>query len=116
MSKEESKLSVIKVTLSTGKVVLLHELKIAHTEKAAKMVANEAGENHNLFQMLMQKAIVQQVLYKIDDKVVSMADRDDLDGLFKISEYGQLMKVIGKISGGEDAQKEAKVELMAALG
>lgn len=114
MSEEKAKkLSVVKVTLSSGKTVLLHEMKISHTQKAGKLVANEAGESQSLFGMLMQKAILQQIIYKIDDKVVTMAERDDFDKLLTVAEYGQLSKVVAKISGGDESKGEAKVELVA---
>lgn len=110
---EQKKLNVIKVTLTTNKVVLLHELKISHTQKAGKQVATEAGDSQNLFSMLLQKAILQQIIYKINDKIVTMAERDNFDELFTVAEYGQLSKVVGKISGGDDTKGEAKVELVA---
>jgi hypothetical protein len=111
---DSPKLSVVKTTLSTGKVVLLHQLKIKHTERAAEQIATEAGESQQLFQFKMQKALVQQLLFKVDDKIISMAERDDMDKLFNTNEYSQILKVIGKISGGDEKQKDPQIELVAA--
>lgn len=111
--QQQKKLQLVKATLTTGKTVLLHEMRVSHTEKAAKKVAQEAGENQALFQMLMQKALVQELLFKINDKVVTMSQRDDIDSLFTLPEYSQVLKVINKISGGDDSKGEAKVELVS---
>lgn len=114
-----SKLSLIKVVLSSGKVALLREMKISDSEKAAQQVSSRANGDMNVLQMLMQKALVQILLVKIskDEKetprTVTGNEKEDMDSLFTMSEYGQLLKVIGKLSGAEDMGKEPRIEMVA---
>lgn len=114
MSNEKKTISLVKATLSTGKVVLLRELKISHSEKAAMMVADKAGENSKVMQILMQKELIKMVLFKVNDKELSLAEKDDFDNLFTIQEYSQIAQVVGKMNGGDDGSKEAKIELVAS--
>lgn len=113
MSKEQAKQKVVKVTLSSGKIVLLNEMKISTSEKAAEMVAQRAGDSQNLMIMLMPKALLQLLLYKVDDKDIGMNERNNMDSLFSVVEYNQLLKVVGKMNGGGEEKGEAQVEFLA---
>ena len=105
---------VVKVTLSSGKVVLLHELKISHVENAAQAVAPRANGDANVLQFLMQKAILQGVLFQIDGKDVTAIEREDMDSLFSMAEYAQLLSVITKMSGGDDLGKSPRLEIVSS--
>lgn len=106
------KMNAIKVTLSTGKVVILRELKISHTELAAQEVAPRANGDANVLQLLMQKALLKNLLIQVDGKDLSAAEREDMDELFSIGEYSQLLKVVQKVSGGDESGKEARLEVV----
>lgn len=114
-----SKLSLIKVVLSSGKVALLREMKISDTEKAAQMVASKANGEATVMAVLMQKAYLQLLLVKVgknneeEPHTVTGNEREDLDSLFTMAEYGQLLKVIGKLSGGDEAGNDPKIEMVA---
>jgi len=118
MEKQKAKISLVKATLSSGKIVLLKQMKISHSEKAAMAVADRAGENGKLFSILMQKELVSLLLYKINDKELSLAEKDDMDSLFSPHEYGQVMEVIAKMNGGGDEESKklmpVKIDLIAA--
>lgn len=103
-----SKVKCVKVTLSTGKVVLLREMKIRHTELAAQEVSPKSNGDANLLQILMNQALVKQLIFKIDEATPSQAELEDLDELFSIAEYSQLLKVVGKMAGGDSAGKSAE--------
>lgn len=105
---------VTKVTLSSGKVVLLSEIKISIVEQAAQQVAPRANGDANVLQFLMQKAMLQGVLYKINDKDVTAIEREDMDSLFTMAEYSQLLSVITKMSGGDDLGKQPKLEIVTS--
>lgn len=105
-----TKLQAIKATLSSGMVVILRQFRISDTEIAAQEVSSRANGDANLLQLLMQKALVKNCLIEINGVAVSAAQREDLDSLFTISEYGQVMKVIQKVSGGDDLGKEPTIE------
>ena len=114
-----SKLSLVKVVMSTGKVAFLTTMKIGTTEQAAQMVASKAGGDQNVLQIMMQKALLQLLLIKVGDseeaepRTVTGNEKEDLDSLFTMVEYAQLLKVIGKLSGGDEMGKEARIEIVA---
>lgn len=116
-----SKQPLVKVVLSTGKVVFLRQMKISDSEVAAQQVASRANGDVNVLQLLMQKALVQQLLARIaptedaEPKVVSGNEREDLDSLFTLAEYSQVLQVVGKISGADNVGKEPRIEILAEL-
>lgn len=116
-----SKQPLIKVVLSTGKVVFLRQMKISDSETAAQQVASRAAGDSNVLQLLMQKALIQALIVRCADteeaeaKVITGNQREDLDSLFTLTEYTQLLKVVGKISGAEDMGKEPRIEILAEL-
>jgi len=103
---------VVKATLSTMKVVLLKEMKISHTEIAAQEVASRANGDSNVMQVLMQKALVKNLLVSVDGKELSASDREDMDNLFSMAEYSQLLTVIKKMSGVDDLGKPPVFEIV----
>lgn len=106
--------TAIKVTLSSGKVVLLRELKISHMELAAQEVAVKANGDANLLQLLSQKALVRMLIVKINDQVPSASELEDMDSVFSIGEYGQLLQVVGKLGGADAAGKSPRFEVVTS--
>lgn len=98
------KLNVFKVTLSSGKVVLLRELKIKHQELAAMAAAPKAAGDTTLFALLSQKELLKQLIVQVNGKPVKPAQLEDLDGLFSFVEFNQLNQALNKL-GGDDAGK-----------
>lgn len=113
MSESKQK-QVVKVVLSTGKIVLLHMMKIGHTEQAAEMVAQRAGGDSSMMQILINKALVQLLLWKVDGKIVTPAQKEDLDSVLGVGEFGQLLKVVAKMSGADEAKKELTPEFVTS--
>jgi hypothetical protein len=103
-------MQVVKVTLSTKRVVLLRPIKISDTELAAQEVAAKSNGDSNLLQILMQKALVRNLLVKVDDK--EPKPTDSMDDLFSISEYVQLQKVVRKMLGEDEGKTEPTLELV----
>jgi hypothetical protein len=107
-------IQVIQVTLSSKKVVVLHQMKISHSETAAQMAAPKSNGDRNVLQFCMQSVLLKLLLWKIDGKEIDPIQREKLDELFTVPEYTQLLKVIGKVSGGDESEKEPEVAFVAA--
>ena len=105
-------MQVVKVTLSTKKVVLLREIEIGDTETAAQEVASRSNGDANVLQLLMQKALVKNLLVQIDGKTVSASEREDLKSLFKMAEFNQLMHAIKEMMGGSESEKKPLLEVV----
>jgi hypothetical protein len=103
---------IARATLSTGKIVLLKELKISHTETAAQEVAPRANGDANLLQLLMQKAMLKNLLISVDGKELSAVEREDMDTLFSVLEYAELLHVVAEMSGGSALGKKPTIDLV----
>lgn len=112
----ELKQMVTKVTLSTHKTVLLRELKIKHTELAAQAVSPRANGDANVLALLMQKELLKLLIIQINDKPVSASELEDMDSLFSMAEYGQLLQVVKQMTGGADAGKAPATEVVSFGG
>lgn len=102
--------SVVKVTLSSKKVVLLREPTIRHTELAAQAAAPRAGGDPHVLGMMANKEMLKFLIVKIDDKMPSRSELENLDKLFTLKEYGQLQKVVQKL-GGSEGNEEPVIEM-----
>lgn len=107
------KMMVTKVTLSTGKSVLLREPKIKDTDLAAQSAAPRSGGDVNVLQYLAQKEMLKALIVAINDKAVSPKEVEDLDSIFSVKEYSQLLKVASKILGDDELGKEPTIEHVA---
>lgn len=106
-------LNGFKVVLSSGKTVLFRKMKIADHENAAEAAGvrcSTAGGQ----QAAMVKELVKQLLYSVDDKELGGKEKEDLDGLFEMTEYMELLEVVAKTTGmGEKKTQAPKVEVVS---
>lgn len=103
---------VHKVTLGSGKVVLVRDPKIKHQELAAKAAGNMENENDVYKNLRVQNELVKILIAKVDDKSVSGGDT--LDDLLTMSEYQQILKVVGQISGATDGAAAPLIEVVSS--
>jgi hypothetical protein len=101
----QSKLNVSKVTLSSGKVVLLREPKIRDQEFAAIAASPKSKGDQNLLGLFAAKEMLKCLIVQIDGRAIRPVETEDLDSLFSPKEYGQLMKVMGQLMEGDDGGK-----------
>lgn len=106
----ETKIQAVKVTLSTSKVAYLRTMKIGDMEVAAQECAARANGDANVLQILMQKSLVKLLLLGVDDKVLKASDKEDMDALFTIQEYGQVLTAVKKMTGGDEMGKEPQLD------
>jgi hypothetical protein len=107
---EKKQMMVSKVTLSTGKVVLLREMKIKHQELAAMAAAPKSQDNQTLLGMHMQKELLKILVVQINGQDVKASALENLDDVFSMSEYGQLLKVMRSLMGDEADMGKCQVE------
>lgn len=106
--------NVNKVTLSSGKVVLLRELQIKHQEMAALAVAQKANGNPAILSMLMQKEMLKQLIVSIDGKPINGAQLELLDTLFSFQEWMQLNQVFAKLMGADEDLGKFQLEVVTS--
>lgn len=103
---------VTKVTLSSNKVVLLREPRIADQELAAQAAARTIkSDNPVALAIGMQKELIKQLVVQIDEKQPRPSELEALDNFFSYREYMELASVVSKVAGlGEIAGNEVKTE------
>ena len=104
---------VTKVVLSTGKTVLLRDVKIKHTELAAQACAARSNGDANVLMILMQKELMKLLVVQVDGKTPGAVELEDLDELFTMLEYGQLSAVVKKLTGGDELGKLPATEAVS---
>lgn len=102
MSDEKKSLQVTKFTLSTGKKIYVREPEIGDTEHAMRIAGKESGpENQGLLSVLFQKEMAKILLVKVDEKTLSLSEKQNLKALFTFREWTQVQKAIQAVVGDE---------------
>ena len=101
-----------KVTLSTKKVVILRDPKIADQELAAQAAARSSkSDNPVALAIGMQKELIKQLVVQVDEKKPRPSELEALDTFFTYREYMELSSVVSKIAGmGDMAGNEPQTE------
>lgn len=104
--------NVYKVTLGTGKVVLLREMKVRYEDLAIQAAGGKSGKNEMLAQKRVGDEILRLLIVEVDGEKPSKDALEQLDKLFSYKELGQLRKVVGQIAGDSEGElEEPKVEM-----
>jgi hypothetical protein len=104
MAKVET---VHKITLSSGKVVLMRDMKIKHQELAAKAVGSRHSDAPLAQGMAVQNEILRMLLVKVDGK--DFLSHETLDDHLTMGEYNQCLKAMQQISGGNVSDPQIEV-------
>lgn len=104
-------MKAIKVTCSTGKVVVLREPKIEDQVKASEAASIRLSENASKYSFViaMNQEMAKLLLVQVGGKDVKASEREDMDGLLTYAEYSEVAQVVGKLTGTE---KDAKLEFI----
>ena len=104
-----------KVTLSSGKVVLLQDFKIKHQRLAAQSAGSKSGDNPNVMGVVMLEELVKLLVVKVNDQPVEKSSLEDLDSVFSYREYSEIQQVVGQMMGvGQGEQPVPKMERVSS--
>lgn len=95
--------AVHKITLSSGKVVLLREPKMKHMRMAEKLAGGKMDS------LVFTEELVKQLIAKVDDTDIKKPDLLDVDELFSVAEFLQVSQVAQSLMGNGPEAKP-KVE------
>ncbi len=94
-----------RVTLKTGKIVVLRPLEVSHYDTAIEAACHRAGNNQNLLAYYSQKEILKQIIVKVGDKELSAADRELVEKEFTPTEHAQILLVMKEMLGEAEMPK-----------
>lgn len=101
-----------KVTLSTKKVVLLRRMEVSDYEVACEGAGMKFNSEFGQ-KAAVGKELVKALLVKIDDKPVTALQRENLNDLFSVPEFMELMEVVNKTTGLGEKKEKATVEVVS---
>jgi hypothetical protein len=108
-----SQINAHKVTLGTGKVVILREPEINDQETSMALAAPKGKDSPFLLVTIAQKELLKLLILEIDGKRPSKIELEQLSKMFTLGEYNQLQAYLGKMSGGDTNMGECQTELVA---
>ena len=95
----EEKRTAHKVTLSSGRVVILLTAKQSDLNEATKEAGLKAGtDNQAYFGLTLQRCLTGRILHSVDGKELTMAEKAHPD-LFTIQENAEVSQYVGKMTG-----------------
>lgn len=110
---EDKEVFVHKVTLGSGKTVMLRDPRIKDQELAIQAASTTVGsDNQVVLAVGMQKELLKMLLVQVNDKKLEVAQKEDLDSLFSYMEYNQLLQVLEKLTGGAEKMGNFQMELV----
>ena len=102
MSETKQKVACYKVTLPTKKTIILREPKISDTRVASQVAGKKAKDNQAYLGVCMQEELVKLLLVEVDGKVLSAVEKEQIDSIFSLKEYGWVLKAVQQITGDEE--------------
>jgi hypothetical protein len=106
-----SEMDVHKVTLSSGKVAYLRDMKIEDQELAAIAAGRSApADNQLAMGVVMQKELLKILLIQVGEKKLSGSEKEDLNSLFSYTDYREITSVVGQIAGVDDPLGKLQIE------
>lgn len=101
------------VTLSTGKIVVLSEVTIAMKNEALEMAGMKTQSQGRAFDARFQDELLRCMIHSVNNVTPSGHDKENLDKLFDLNEYSELMMGVQEVMGGT-ALKKPKVEILTS--
>lgn len=93
---------VYKFTLRSKKVIYLREPRMSDSESAIQVAGMKAKDNMALLGLLTQKELFKKLLVQVDDRVLKMAEKENLEGLFSFKEWADCSKALAMVAGDDD--------------
>ena len=106
------KVACYKFTLPSKKVIIIREPKISDTRTASQVAGRKAGTNQVHCNVLLQEEMIKLLLVSINDNKLSSIQKEDLDSLFTMKEYGYVLKCVQQVGGGDEEEGEPQMEIV----
>jgi len=90
-----------KVTLSSGKIVLLRPSKISHQTLAARTIEGKTKDPLT-YTIMLNEAMIRLLVHSVNGQAVHAKDLVNLDGVFTAREYKEINEVVAKLAGSDD--------------
>lgn len=108
-------MNVHKVTLGSGKVVLLRDMKLQYEDLALQAAGTSHGKNEALQAKRFQDELLKILIVEVDGKKLSHTELEKLDKVFSYKDIVQLRKVMTQLVGDE-GDADPKLEVVTSSG
>ena len=106
----EKKTPAMQVTLSTKKVVILRHPKIADMEDASMMAGHGVEGGNPGMGVKLNRQLISRLLLQVNGKELNLVEKEQLDELFDVSEFLQLIQAVNQAMGMGQKDFQPKVE------
>lgn len=107
VQEEADAMEVVKITLSSGKEVLIRESDLKDEEIATKNAGKKAGENLMSMGMMYITEMTKLLIVSVDGHEPTANERLNLvPKLLSTKDFKQVRKVVGKLEGEESAEPQ----------
>ena len=109
-----AKKTLYKVTLSTGKVVVLTKLLIETKNNAVQAAAQRlpADSPQAVFNTIMGDELLRLLIISVNGKEIDSVSRENIDSILEFSEYTEISEVVGGMISAGESKKKPIVEMM----
>lgn len=96
-------MEVTKFVLNEKTTIYLREPRIDDTEKCAQIAGKKSGgENQAHLAILLQKEMLKSLLVQVNNKTLTMQEKEQMDKLLTYREYNMATKALQMVLGGDD--------------
>lgn len=94
---------MLKLTLKSGKEIVIREMNLADQRAAAKNIGSVANEAE--MQIAMQQELLKLILVSIDGKTLKGQEKENLSNVLSWQEYNSVLTVVQDMLGNEERPK-----------
>lgn len=114
---EMKKENVYRVSLPSGKVIHMREMKMKYEDLAMQAVGTRGKGNEAYQQKLMADELMKILLVDVDGKVLAPADREKLNDILDYRDIVAVRKIMLKITGSDEGESYApNLEVVSSSG
>lgn len=107
-------MEVTKFVLNEKTTIYLREPRIDDTEKSAQIAGKKAGgDNQAHLAILLQKEMLKTLLVQVNDKKLTLSDKEQLEKVLTYREYTMATKALQMVLGDGDEGKQLAPEFMS---
>ena len=97
-----------KLTLSSGREVILEEMSIAHEDRATEMLSSRYKDNPTMVIFGAAKELMKMLVLQIDGKPLTAIQSEQIDTVLDRTEYKQVEAYINKMRSIDAPLPEAE--------
>jgi 3,4-dihydroxy-2-butanone 4-phosphate synthase len=106
--------AVHKVTLKTGKIVIVKDLDMRDEENATLIASKKAVDQPMAFSIFFLNELTKLLILEIDTVKITANDKLQIERLLTRAEFNQVRQAVGSLMGEDQALPQIETEVTGA--